>query len=57
MVLEPDGLPNANLTVTVDGGSPITKSTAFHNPDDTTHWTLTIGSFNGDLDELRISNQ
>jgi hypothetical protein len=57
MTLTPTTGTAASVTVILDGGMPITSSTDQHTPDDTTPWTLTVGTFNGDIDDLRISNQ
>ena len=47
----------ANVTIVVDGGAPITAASTRHTPDTTTPWILSVGEFQGDLDEVRISKQ
>ncbi len=49
--------PSGGVTVVVDGGPAITATSTQHTPNSTDQWTLTIGQFQGDMDDLRISNQ
>lgn len=57
MALAPGNGGSATLAVSVDGAQPITGSTTNHIPNATDDWTLILGQFQGDLDDLRISNQ
>jgi hypothetical protein len=59
ITLTPAAAPatDASVSIVFDGSVSITATTTYHVPDTSTPWTLTIGNFNGDFDELRISNQ
>jgi hypothetical protein len=48
---------DASVSIVFDGSVSITATTTYHVPDNSTPCMLTIGNFNGDIDELRIRNQ